>query len=144
MTLSVSELHSLIRIIHVPEKLKCPKDAYLLPTHTSIRLTNNLPNVTIFYFWSTDHLSPINSMTVRTFCDSHVDHANVETKLENTIDLIHTEVTDHFSAVTLLIGMLIPTRFTKCNSSTGDSRGYIRWPSMGTNSYICATWYVEK
>jgi hypothetical protein len=106
--------------------------------------TNTQPNGTKLYFWSTDHLSPINSMTVRTFCDSHVDHAHVETKLEITIDPIHTEVTDQFFAVTFLIEMLIPISFTRCNSSTGGSSGYIWWPSMPTNSYNCATSYVEE
>ena len=123
----------------MPERCTLTSYAYL---HTSDTTTQ--PNGTKFYFWSTDRLSPIHSMTVRTFCDSHVDHAHVQTKLEITIDPIHTEVTDQFSAVTFLIGMLIPISFTRCSSSTGGSRGYIRWPSMATNAYICATCFVEE
>jgi len=144
MTLSVSELHSLIQIIHVPEDLKCQKDAHLFPTFLSIRLTTNQPNGKNLYFWSTHHLPPVNSMTVPTFCDSPVDHAHVDTKLEITIDPIHIEVTDQFSAIALLIGMLIRISFTMCNSSTRGSRGYIRWFSMATNTYICATAYVTE
>jgi len=41
-------------------------------------------------------------MTFRTFCDSSIDHAHVDTKLEITIDPIHTEVIDQFSAIPLL------------------------------------------
>lgn len=110
--------------------------------HTSNTTTQ--PNSTKFYFWPTDYLSPINSITVRTFCDSHVDHAHVQIKLEIMINPIHTKVTDQFSDVTFLIGMLIPISFTRWSSSIGGSRGYIRWSSMATNSYICATFYVEE
>jgi hypothetical protein len=132
MTLSVSGLHILVRIIDIPENLKCQKDAHLLPTFISTRLTTNQPNGT--NFGSTDHLSPINSMTVQTFCDSPVNHAHVDTKLEIAIDPIHTEVTDQFSAIAFLIGMLIPISFTRCNSSKD---GDLPWVPTCTFVQLC-------
>ena len=94
----MSELHSLIRITRT-EETKMPERC-LFPTYISTRRTQLL-NPTVQNYISDPHnLPPINSMTVQTFFDSHVDHANVETKLELTMDPLHTEVTDQFSAVT--------------------------------------------
>jgi len=49
ITLCVSELHSLIRIIHVPENLKCQKGAHLRPTLIPTCLTSNQPNGSNLY-----------------------------------------------------------------------------------------------
>lgn len=89
----MSELHSLIRIIHVPENLKCRKDAYLLRTYISTRL-QQLPIPTIQNSTSDPQImSPINSVTYRTLCQSRRPCTRGDqTKI--TIDPLHTEVTD--------------------------------------------------